>query len=157
MPIPGCHSPGSAYLLCTLCGTPAQEASPQALQTEGMWLPADWTGEIRGLTAVRASTETGGGGVQLWEGTLRDRQTGTMTEAGEEWQLEETQYQRKILETPIRQGEGVRLLWALKKHLSTKLLIFIFKILKFDHFSNKERPGNLGQDLTNCLTVCLVC
>lgn len=46
-------SPCSLYLLCMLCGTPAQEASPLRLQTEGMCLPGDWTGEIRELTAER--------------------------------------------------------------------------------------------------------
>ena len=31
----------SLYLLCMLCGAPAQEASPLALQTEGMCLPGN--------------------------------------------------------------------------------------------------------------------
>lgn len=35
------RSPCSLYLLCMLCGTPAQEASPLGLQTEGMCLPGD--------------------------------------------------------------------------------------------------------------------
>lgn len=45
-------------LLCPLCGAPAQEASPLAVQTEGMCLPGNWTGEIRGLTAERGNEET---------------------------------------------------------------------------------------------------
>lgn len=35
------RSTRSPHLLCALCGTPAQETSPLAPQTEGMCLPAD--------------------------------------------------------------------------------------------------------------------
>ncbi|KAK5929813.1 hypothetical protein CgunFtcFv8_011014 [Champsocephalus gunnari] len=52
--------PRSPYLLCGHCSTPAQETSPLALQTEGMCLLGDGTGEIRGLTAERGRSETAG-------------------------------------------------------------------------------------------------
>lgn len=57
----------SLHLSCMLCGAPAQEASLLAPQTEGMCLPGDSTGEIRGLTAERGSAKT--------EGEERNRET----------------------------------------------------------------------------------
>ncbi|KAK5599042.1 hypothetical protein CRENBAI_026656 [Crenichthys baileyi] len=51
--------PGS-HLLCILCGTPAQEEDPLALQTEGMCLPGSSTEEIRTLIAERGKQEDGG-------------------------------------------------------------------------------------------------
>jgi len=51
-----------------LCGTPAQEASLLALQTEGMCLLGDSTGEIRGLTGEE--------GIKVGGGLLTERVKG---------------------------------------------------------------------------------